>query len=372
MTTATKQTKAAQPVEATRTLVVDCDTHFWQPFSLWERFLDRRYRDTVGRFLDEAETKHGARMDMKADAEGKRYSDILGSDIPAERLKHMDAEGMDVNVIFPGAARVPMLPDPDTAAAACRAVNRWNAEFAAVAPDRLKPSMVLPLRYPEKAVQEMTYAHQILGLQSAFVAPTPPPERRWSDPALDPLWAGMQEAGIVVCMHEFSNSLYPTVARPTYKDSYAFRYYCGHIVEIQLALMDLIGGGVLERFPRLQAGFIEAHTAWLPGWLAVIDSLGSWLASSKRGKKGQRVMSLLPTEFFRRQCFVASFPDDAWVPEAVKYVGEDNVVLCTDYPHPGTGYQMVASFNSAHPTLSDEVRRKIIGGNAARIFGLGQ
>lgn len=357
-----------------KTRVVDADTHFWQPFSAWERYVDAKYRAPVAAFLGEAEASQASELvkKMTEDASGRKYRDIPGSDDPVERLKHMDSEGMDVNIIYPGAGRAAMAPEPDVAAAACRAVNRWNAEFASAAPARLKPTMVLPMRYPEKTVQELRQALQ-MGLRSAFIAPTPPPERRWSDPALDPVWRELQDAGVVVLFHEFSQlgKGYPGVARPTYRDSYPFMYYCGHTVEMQLALMDLIGGGVMECFPRLQFGFIEAHTAWLPGWLAHMDSLGSWLASSKRGRKGERVLSLLPTEFFRRQCFLASFPDDAWIEETVRYVGEDNVVLCTDFPHPGTAHQMVQTFKTAYPKLPERVQRKLIGENAERIFSLG-
>ncbi len=360
---------------AKKTKVVDCDTHFWQYLPLWQRFLDEPHRGQVTKYFTEYEgTRSGdtTLKKMTEDASGKKYSDIPGGDDPVERLKWMDQEGMDVNIIFPGAGRAPMVPDADAAAAACRAVNRWNAEFASASPRRLKPTMVLPMRYPDKALAEARYAIRTLGLRSAFVAPTPPPERRWSDPALDPVWREMQDAGIVVNMHEFSQLApgYPGVSKPFYRDNYQMMYYCGHTVEMQLALMDLIVGGVLERFPRLQFGFIEAHTAWLPGWLAHMDSLGSWLASSKRGAKGERYMSLRPTEFFRRQCFLASFPDDAWILETIKYVGEDNVVLCTDYPHPGTSYQMRETFDKAYPGFSEPVRRKLLGGNAERIFSL--
>jgi predicted TIM-barrel fold metal-dependent hydrolase len=355
-----------------RAPVVDCDTHFWQPVHLWDHLIEKRHRAAIVSFLDgnTVAQKNNGMSALHVDASGKPYSDT--GDDPTERLTHMDREGIDVQIIFPGASRAPLLPDPEAAAAACRAVNQWNAEFAAVAPSRFKPTMVLPMRYPGKALEVLGHAADTLGLKSAFVGPTPPAERRWSDPALDPVWQAMEASRIVVCMHEFTKSEpgYQPVARPSYSDSYSMMYYCGHTVEIQLALMDLVVGGVMERFPKLQFGFIEAHTAWLPAWLAHMDSLGSWLASYKRGRKGERHMSLFPTEFFRRQCFIASFPDDAWIAETIKYVGEDNVVLCTDYPHPGTSRQMVDSFKSSYPDIPEVTRGKLLGGNAERIFSL--
>jgi len=359
---------------ASKPLVVDCDTHFWQPYALWEKFLDKKYRSRVEAFVQGHQPKTFADKKtltaLMQDASGKSYTDI--GDDPTDRLAHMDHEGIDVQIIFPGASRVPLMADPDAATAGCVAVNQWNAEFASTAPGRFKPSMVLPMRHPQKALEVLKHGVERLGLKSAFIGPTPSEERRWSDPAFDPVWEAMQANGVVVCMHEFTQTEpgYRSVARDTYRGSYAMMYYCGHTVEVQLTLMDLIVGGVMERFPRLQFGFIEAHTAWLPGWLAQMDNLGSWLATHKRGNKNERNMSLFPTEFFRRQCFIASFPDDAWIAEAVKYIGEDSVVLCTDYPHPGTSHQMAAAFREAYPDMPETTRVKLLGGNAARIFNL--
>ena len=51
--------------------------------------------------------------------------------------------------------------------ASCRAVNRWNAEFATASPNRLKPTMLLPMRYPDYALTELRYAVDVLGLTYA-------------------------------------------------------------------------------------------------------------------------------------------------------------------------------------------------------------
>ena len=354
---------------AKKTKVVDCDTHFWQPLDRWVAYVEPKHRDTVAQFLGGLREKTS---DISKKMGMSEYYAIRGGDDPAERLKWMDSEGMDANVIYPGAGLVTTLPEAEAASAACRALNLWAAEFARAAPDRLKPCIALPMRHPEHAVRELAFACQKLGLKTAFVAPTPAPDRRWSESAYDPLWGEMQDSGVVLTFHEFSRVPQgdPVVARPSYKDLYPFMYFCAHIVEIELAMMDVIGGGVLERFPRLQVGFVEANVAWLPGWLTSMDSLWGWLSSSKRKPKGTRAMSLTATEFFRRQCFIDAFPDDAMVPEVVNHVGEDNVVLCTDYPHPGTTYRMAETFRSNYPELPERVKRKLLGGNAERIFGL--
>jgi len=355
-----------------KTKVVDCDTHFWNPTELWQPYIDPKYRDVILESLVPTAQSTAGQQAIAKTIQMERYRGIKGADDPPERIKWMDSEGIDVNVIYPGAGKVPLLSDPQAAAAGCRALNSWASEFASQAPERLKPCMTVP-RHPAQAVEELRHAVKELGLKIAFIAPTPAAEYRWSDPVWDPLWAEAQEAGVVVTFHEFTQTPDgdPVVARNSYKESYPFMYFCGHIVEIQLALMDVIGGGVLERFPNLQVGFVEANVAWLPGWLASMDSLWGWLSNGKRQPKGTRAMSLTATEFFQRQCFIVAFPDDAWIGEVVQYVGEDHLVLCTDYPHPGTSYHMMDTFNEKYQDFSDEVRRKLLGGNAERIFSLG-
>jgi predicted TIM-barrel fold metal-dependent hydrolase len=52
------------------------------------------------------------------------------------------------------------------------------------------------------------------------------------------------------------------------------------------------------------------------------------------------------------------------------HVGEDNVLLCTDYPHPGMASRIEESFTASYPDVAGSTRQKLLGGNAVRIFQL--
>ena len=109
------------------------------------------------------------------------------------------------------------------------------------------------------------------------------------------------------------------MARASYGDAYPMMYYCGHTVECQLALMDLIVGGVMNG----SRGCISASSrpTWRGCRVAGPDGQPGKLARQlKRGKKVSAT-SALPTEYFRRQCFVAAFPDDAWIGEVLTTSG---------------------------------------------------
>src|SRR2546428_12068812 len=39
---------------------------------------------------------------------------------------------------------------------------------------------------------------------------------------------------------------------------------CTHPMEMMLAAVDIIGGGVLARFPKLRGGFLGGNCSWVP------------------------------------------------------------------------------------------------------------
>ena len=45
-------------------------------------------------------------------------------------------------------------------------------------------------------------------------------------------------------------------------------------------------------------------------------------------------MTMLPSEYFKRQVFVACDGDEFALPGVVSLVGSDNLLWNTDYPHP--------------------------------------
>ncbi|MBW2497542.1 MAG: amidohydrolase family protein [Deltaproteobacteria bacterium] len=351
--------------------LIDCDTHFWQPFEVWESHVDRRRKDAVATWLDDHDPYKT--LDPEVTAVLRKRMLENPADDPKARLEWLDSSNIGGNVIYPGSGLVSYSANPEVAAAACRALNRWAADFADTDRSRLKPCMSLPWRFPDLVIEELRYAREELGLGIIFAAPTPDPKRRWSDPALDPVWAEIESSQTVMTFHEFTRLEQdaPLVARETYQDSYALSYVCGHCVEAQLSLLDIIGGGVLERFPDLQLGIVEAHTAWLPGWLALLDGLWPRISTGFKTASGTGSLPLTPTEYFRRQCFIVSFPDDAWVEETVKYVGERNVMLCTDYPHPQERDAPVETLDEHAPGLTPQARSMVLRENAMRVFGFG-
>ena len=99
------------------------------------------------------------------------------------------------------------------------------------------------------------------------------------------------------------------------------------------ACLSIIMGGVTERFPDLRVAFLEGNCSWLPFWLWRMDE-----HYEHREKVIKQRLPLLPTEYFKRQCYASVEADESPGKYAVDWLGDDNIVFSTDYPHPDTRY----------------------------------
>ncbi|MGH7845985.1 MAG: amidohydrolase family protein [Candidatus Binatia bacterium] len=80
-------------------------------------------------------------------------------------------------------------------------------------------------------------------------------------------------------------------------------------------------------------------------------------------------LTMAPSEYFRRQCFVSVEPDEVPARYLIDYLGSDQIVFSTDYPHGDAKYpDAVESFLKL--ALSDEDKRKILWDNCARFYSV--
>jgi predicted TIM-barrel fold metal-dependent hydrolase len=132
-----------------------------------------------------------------------------------------------------------------------------------------------------------------------------------------------------------------------------------------MGCMDLICGGVLERYPRLRMAFLEAGGLWVPYWLARLDEF--------YGKIAHLVpkLKMKPSEYFRRQCFCSAEPDDISLKVAASLNADDFLMWASDYLHYDCTFPGAVEELREHcAALPESAQRKIMGENAARCYGL--
>jgi len=355
--------------------VVDSDTHIYQPQNLWDRFLEPRFRarapkvllDHQGRIcwdLDGRRTPPLPRFTV-AGENGARvpYVPRPGMADPLAHVADMDSEGIRQAVVYPGLGLLfQSIADGELAAALCRAYNDWLREHCSAAPGRLFGAAAVPLQDPRAAVVEVERIAGTPELRALFVRPNPAGGRLLHDPALDPFWRAAADAGLPVAIHEGTTRSSPTVADDRY-EQFFFLHMLSHPFEQQLACLNLIAGGVLDRFPRLRVAFLESGSAWTVHWLARMDEhfehWGYTLPELERR----------PSDVFRAQCFVSTDPEEDAVAATVEYVGEDCVVWASDYPHPDAIFPGAARATLANHRLSEQRKRKILVDNGRRLYG---
>ena len=137
-----------------------------------------------------------------------------------------------------------------------------------------------------------------------------------------------------------------------------------HPAEQMYATLCMISGGVLERFPALRVAFLEANCSWVPYWLWRMDE--HW---EHRKRVVRDKFPLMPSEYFKRQCFASIEAEEAMGKYAIDWMGDEQRVFSTDFPHVDCRYpDGVATFLSQ--PFPDESKRKILWGNCARLYGM--
>ena len=133
---------------------------------------------------------------------------------------------------------------------------------------------------------------------------------------------------------------------------------------VQQAFSTFFLYGTFDRFPRLKLVVLESGAGWLGFWLDRMDAL--W-AGPLRVTLPLRDR---PSGYVRRQCWISADPDERALPPIIGYVGDDRFLWATDYPHSDHAADYMNELRALADMLPPESRSRLLGGNAARLYGL--
>ena len=360
-----------------RYIVISADCHGGGNIYAYRDYLPARLRDEFDAWASSYEIPYD---DMKG-LEGYKNWD---SD---RRLQEMEDDGIVAEVIYPNTVP-PFFPKPSLgeqppAANAgdvakrwegLKAHNRWLADFCATTPGRRAGIAQIMLHDIPAAVEEIRWAKQA-GLTGGVLLPGAPPGSGLP-PLYDaayygPIWEVCEELDLPLNHH--SGSAAPPM-RDTDEDTVVF------ILEVtwwaHRAFTHLLVGGAFERHPELKFVLTEQGTAWIPDELARLDGMFYRFATavgSQEYEWGLPVvsrLSLSPSQYWARQCFVGSSFIRPPEVELRHQVGLNKIMWGSDYPHkegspPWSREAMRASFAGIDP---DEVQT-MLGLTAAHVYG---
>lgn len=285
-----------------------------------------------------------------------------------QRLLDMDAEGIDVQVLFGGLSiGVCTFDDAGFARAFARTYNDWLlADVCKRAPDRLRAVAVVALQSITGAIDEMERARD-LGAVAVTIPPVLDETRNLDDELLQPFFEAAASLNLAVCIHSAPGMNVPLPAAGRFSN-YAQVHCLSFAADQMVALTALAMGGVLDRFPALRVGFMESGIGWVPYFVHRMhehhEKLGPMLPD----------MTSDPRDILERgQCFFSFEAEEPLLGTCVEQLGAGPWVYASDYPHwdsdfPGTVDE--CREKAAATGLDDVVVDQLLGGNASRLYAL--
>ena len=368
--------------------VISSDNHVMEPPDLWTTRADAKFKDRVPQIIREEDgvdwwycdghkvvsASAGSELGVRFEAPKElsvnsgTYDDVrLGGYIPAEHVKDMEIDGIDVSIVYPTTGLLLHgVPDSEVLTHSFKIYNDWVAEFCGAYPKVLKGIALINVDEVEVAISELQRCAK-LGFVGAMITVYPPAERPYSLPIYEPLWAAAQDLQMPLSLHvgtnrpgpgqEFQN--FPSI--PPW-----FLSNVDHWVRESIGQM--IFTGVFERYPKLQIGSIEMELSWVPHFLDRIDY--TYTQRQIEFAPYRFKEDMLPSDYFHRNVFLG-FQEDALGIRLRDIIGVDSLMWGGDYPHPESTFPKSREIiEQLLEDCTEEEKVKIASGNSARVYNL--
>ncbi len=359
--------------------LISSDSHVTMPAEAWATYLDPEFRDRAPKVVhtDEGDFTEfeGTRSPILTlnNLAGKKPEEFTlnvrkldeqrsGAWEPAERIKDMDIDGVDAEVLYLGG---PLgSKDPALRLNSVRGYNRWLSDYASYAPGRLLGVAAIPIDTPERAVEELRFAAAQPGLVSGYI-PLFPPEGDYGDRKWDPMWEAFIETGFPVGLHVGGRR--PGTPSPSIFES-APRFMTGLVMSkltMAESVSELIHGLVMQRYPELKFVAVEGQIGWISFFQYYSDHI--W---EKHRYWTKSELENPPSFYFKRQVFGTFMEDPVGLRER-HHIGIDNIMWASDYPHSETTWPNSKSLTDEWFTqLGEDDKRKVLWENAAKLYRL--
>jgi predicted TIM-barrel fold metal-dependent hydrolase len=390
--------------------LISVDDHVIEPAHVWQRHVAPKFRDRAPKVVND----NGI---WKWDLDGKRdaisgMAAVAGrpaaewdprpmnlaepaspwSGEPRARLAAMDRDHVIASMVFPtytGFCGQTFLhtPDKELGLACIRAYNDWMIdEWTATAPDRFIPLAQVPMwdgtlaaaearRVAAKGAKAISFSENpaSLGLPSIHDR-----NRYW-----DPLFKVCVDHGMPLCIHLGSSAR--RVPAPDEPMIEAASFMALGALD---TFIDWMWSGNLLRYPELKIVLSESGISWLPSVLqrmrrdlhrwrwartAKADFDGNLLTGDMkfqgdRSPFGNIPEGFDPLETFHRSIFASVIAGDVgW--DGLAFLGADNIMIETDFPHPDSEFpHSAAAVQSDLAVLPADQKHKIMRDNACRVF----
>ena len=269
------------------------------------------------------------------------------------RLKHMDKLGIDVQILFNTMWIARVADKAEAEIALCKSWNRWMAEVWKQGNNRLRWSCVVPAMTLSEAVEQMRFAKEN-GAVAVSLRPFED-EKHLVEPYFYPIYEEATRLNLAIAVH-IAN------ASPRLMDQFKPRYdrmggFAQFRIPTVITCLSLMMSDVPKNFPKLHWAFVEASAQWVP-----------WVVKEAVRRSGTKGFPKLPFKEFNIYVTTETNDDFDYV---LRYAGEDNVVIGTDYGHTDASSEVDAiDIFRANDLVGDPIKKKILDDNPRRLYEL--
>ena len=281
------------------------------------------------------------------------------------RIKDMDIEGVDVNMVLPsgGIASFSGLDDVAVEMSMYQAYHRFLKDYCAPYPDRLTSVLHVSVRDVATSVAEIRRCGKERWPVGIF--PICPPGMTLDDPDWEPIWAAAQEYDLTIVIHSFTMSIpYPPGMWDNWDNMFLVRS-ASHVWNAQRNMAAIIGSGVLDRYPSLRLTALECGHGWLAFWASRLD---------EQAEMSQHALPRLkrkPSEYIRGPQYFQSIQlheGELSLRQAIEAIGENTLMFATDYPHSESWFPKSVDAVLKWTSVGEGARRKLLWENAVRCY----
>jgi len=357
-----------------KTEVIDADAHVVETERVWDYLeaSEQKFRPTLTVSPDNPQRQVwmldgenlGSKFPSPNEEESAKHLKKFGREVAtpvearelsdvAQRLRHMDDLGIDVQVLYNSLWITPLTSRPDAEIALSWAWNRWLADVWKAGDNRLRWTCVVPALTPPEAIPQIRFAKEN-GAVGVCMRPFER-DRIMTDPYFYPIYEEAERLDMPVTVHLANGNpeLFRLLTNEAGGGFSTFR------IPTVTSCYALIMSEIPRLFPQLRWGFIEVSSQWVP-WVvheAVRRSLGS--------------AHPITTDCLREHGIYVSTQTDDDFSYVMTYAGEENLVIGTDYGHGDTSSELnaIARFR-AIKGISENVKRKILSDNPKRFYNI--